>query len=209
MIGSIGAAIAGITGQLTTFRDKGHRVTRRARWVLAAVGLSASLTLLGAWLADHENAVSSAARQEELLRNFWQQASLFNAADVRVLVSYSFEPSVVREPPTLFRKNRDLTLRIALRGKDVPNLNPWNSGRLLPGQAVDLHANAMSANVRLWHTATGDLAYQFGDFGSFTGETTAVEFVQDLTDGCVQILIRRALHFCSCLSVPRLVVTLA
>src|SRR4051794_6287565 len=88
LLGSIGAGIAGIAGQLTTFRDSAHRVTARARFVLATVVISTALTLVGRTLADRSSATAAQQRQESLLRTIWEQRNLFSVSDLSVRVIY-------------------------------------------------------------------------------------------------------------------------
>src|SRR6185295_1590313 len=90
IIGSIGAALSGLVGQLTNFRFNGV-VTRRAKWVLLGVGLSTAVTLIGGWLAHRDDAETTRITQAELKKAVWEQGNHLDANDIKVQVVYRFD----------------------------------------------------------------------------------------------------------------------
>jgi hypothetical protein len=196
LIGSIGAAIAGLMGQLTTFRDPAadNRVTRRAKWVLVGVAVSAALSLLGRWIADRESAESSLSRQEALLRTLWEQTNRVNPADFSVSVTYRPEGEPKGSVPIILNNNWELALR-AVPPTVKPTLRKpsfwgWSSEPALGDDHLSLKANSQVITIRSWSSSDAPSVEQFSRFGDFTGETKGFAYSTDLNGATLELLLR-------------------
>jgi hypothetical protein len=188
LIGSIGAGVCGVFGQLTTFRDAFHVITRRARWVLVGVALSTAVTLLGSWLSDREGGKASAARQEDLLRTIWRQGNKVEAADVTVSVRYAFLEESTSVPPPILTENWQIEVRATHKLVNQPKtFNEWSSEALLPGDQLMLTGNSQMVSTKATFSVDGAAYRQFSRFTNFTGDTN--EFVQltDLNGALVEV----------------------
>jgi hypothetical protein len=188
LIGSIGAGVCGVLGQLTTFRDAFHAITRRARWVFLGVALSIAITLLGKWLSDREGGKASAARQEDLLRTIWRQGNKVEAADVSVLVSYSFLEESTSAPPPILAENWKLEVRATNKLENQPKaFNEWSSKALLSGDQLILTGNSQTVSIRAASSVDGTSYGQFSRFTNFTGDTKKFVHLTDLNGALVEI----------------------
>jgi hypothetical protein len=188
IVGSIGAGLAGIVGQLTTFRDSNHRVTTRARWVLTSVVVSTTLTLLGGWITDQDSAKSSQQRQEDLLRTIWNQGNSIAAADVTVRMTYVLSGEPTGELPAILSNNWDMWLR-AVPATAPPSkpANLWQSKPILDRSHLNLMADNQSLSVKVWASTAGPDIRQVSRFYDFSGEMGEFRHLTDFNGAFLEL----------------------